>query len=177
MTVFTNFETAIMRSLMIAVPSVQSAVSSPANAEDAADCNLSGFEGNVRVATAFGDLPIKSLRVGDEVRTISGRLARVQGIDKHHPNEDFFRKHPSAHPIRIPANAFGAGRPMQDMTVSPHQEICPDAHVATRFKTANEFCSQVRAQRVKSTDLTYYRFHCDDPVVVKADGVWVRVLP
>jgi hypothetical protein len=28
-----------------------------------------------------------------------------------------------------------------------------------------------------STGLTYYRFHCGSPAVIKVDGIWLRINP
>ena len=64
---------------------------------------------------------------------------------------------------------------MKDMLVAPRQELCTDPHVATRFQTALDLYAQARAHRVQSNGLTYYRFHCGEPVFVRAEGVWVRV--
>lgn len=175
MSVHINLENALLRSVMAAVPSVPSIVSSKDHIQGDVNWSLAGFGVRARVGTTFGNLPIEALRVRDEVRSASGKTVRVQWIDKLHLDEDFLTKHPSADPVLIPANAFGCGRPMQDMLVSPQQVMSPDAHVATRFKTAHELCSQARAQRVKTTGLTYYRFHCGEPVVVRVEGVWVGI--
>ncbi|WP_431299225.1 Hint domain-containing protein [Tabrizicola sp. BL-A-41-H6] len=153
---------------------------SPSEREDVepdapVEWNLPGFLGKTRVGTAFGDLPIEALRVRDDIRTATGALVRVEWIDKLHLDEDFLTKHPSAQPIRIPANAFGQGRPMTEMTVSPCQMLSPDAHVASRFVSGRDLCAQSRAHRAQSTGLTYYRFHCGAPVTVRMEGVLVRV--
>ena len=172
---YTNFETSIMESVMAAVAPVQPVVPHTAANFTAVERNLTGFASQTRVATAFGDVPIDALRVGDEVRTFSGKSVRVRRIDKVNLDDASTSACPSALPIRISANAFGWGRPMKDMTVLPEQEIGPDAHAATNFKTANELCSQVRVQRVKATARTYYRLHCDEAVTVRVEGVWVRI--
>ena len=174
MGVYTNFETAIMQSVMAKVASVQPVVYPTVANFPTLERNLSGFAGQARVTTAFGDMAIDALRVGDDVRTFSGKSARVRKIEKVTLDEDG-RTCPGVHPIRISANAFGPGRPMKEMTVLPEQEIDLDAHVATRFKTANELCSQARAHRVKATGHTYYRLHCDETVTVRVEGVRVRV--
>lgn len=137
--------------------------------------NLPGFMGGVRVSTSFGDLPIEALRIRDEIRTASGVFARVQWIDKLHLDADFMRKHPSAQPIIIPADSFGIGRPMKDITVSPRQQVCADAHVAAHFQSAADLCRMSRAYRLQTLGLTYYRFHCGGPAAVRVEGVWVRV--
>ena len=156
-------------------------VGSSADRDEVCDDNrpvkwdLPGFTGQVRVRTAFGDLPIQSLRIRDEIHTASGGIARVEWIDQLHIDEDFLRKHSGAQPIRIPADAFGIGRPMKDMTVSPCQQICADAHVASHFQPAADHCQTSRAHRLQTAGLIYYMFHCGRPATVRVEGVWVRV--
>ncbi|HLQ18895.1 MAG TPA: Hint domain-containing protein [Tabrizicola sp.] len=138
---------------------------------------LPGFTGKSRVSTLFGDLPIEALRQRDDLRTYSGAAARVQLVDRIHLEGDFLRSQQSALPLRIPANAFGPGRPSQDMLISPGQEICADAHIATRFQKAMELRDRFNPDLSLSSGFTYYRFHCGAPTIVKVDGLWVRVSP
>jgi hypothetical protein len=157
--------------------SANAAAHAPARKAEPVTWNLPGFGGKVRIGTVFGDLPIEALRVRDEVRTNTGKIARVQWIDKICLDDDFLYHHPSAVPTCIAAGAFGAGKPMGEMVVSPRQEVCPESHVATRFLCADELGARFNALRARPTGLTYYRFHCGEPVVVRAEGVWVRVRP
>lgn len=138
---------------------------------------LPGFLGRSRVSTIFGELPVEALRVRDDLRTFSGASAGVQSVDRLHLDEDFLRNNASALPIRIPANAFGPGRPVQDLLVSPGQDICADAHVASQFQKAKELRSRFSVDLGQSAGLTYYRFHCGTPTIVRVDGIWVRVQP
>ena len=116
-----NFDSVVLQSVLSAVSPCQQSVLSKERLPDPVEWNLPGFAIGVRVGTMFGDLPIEALRVRDEVRTACGKIVRVQWIDKIHLDEEFLSKQPSAQPVRIPANAFGQGRPMQDMVVSPQQ--------------------------------------------------------
>jgi hypothetical protein len=141
------------------------------------DWYLPGFVGKARVGTVFGDLPIEALRPRDELRTYSGAMTKVEMVDKIHLDEDFIRHHPRALPIRIPANAFGPGKPMQDLFVSPGQEICPDLHVASSFYKARDLPGRFTMDLSQSTGLTYYRFHCGQPAIVRVEGVWIKVQP
>lgn len=172
MGVYTNFETGVTQSVMTAVSSVQP-VPSPNHCS--LQQSLTGFGGQARVATAFGDVPIETLRVNDLLRTFSGRMASVRTVEKVCMDGDFFSKSASAFPILIPANEFGFGRPMKAITILPEQEISIDAHVVSSFKTADELCSKARTQRVKTSGLSYYRFHCGEPVIVRVEGLWVRI--
>jgi hypothetical protein len=153
---------------------------SPAGADPVAarvDWYLPGVLGKSRVSTVFGDLPVEALRVRDDLRTHTGISARVELVDKIHLDQDFLRNNPSALPVRIPANAFGPGRPAQDMMLSPGQELCPDAHVVTQFLKARDLQNRFQQDTSQSAGLTYYRFHCGMPAVVRMDGLWIRVRP
>lgn len=181
MNVVTSFkvgrEETMLRSVLSAV-SVDAVEPDESPAEDVvrpAVWNITGFGAKARVGTAFGDLPIEALRVRDEVRTASGSIVRVQWIDKLHIDADFINRHLDAQPIRIPANSFGPGRPMTDMIVAPRQDLCAEAHVASRFRPALDFRSRFGAHRAHVDGITYYRFHCGDPTSVRVEGVWVRV--
>lgn len=138
---------------------------------------LPGFSGKSKVGTVFGDLPIEVLRVRDDLRTYSGATVQVQLVDRIHLDEDFLRKQPSALPIRIPANAFGPGRPSQDLLLSPGQEISSDLHVVSNFVKASDLRGRYNPDLAQSTGLTYIRFHCGVPAIVRVDGLWVRVSP
>lgn len=138
---------------------------------------LPGLSGKSRVGTVFGDLPIEVLRVRDDLRTYSGATVQVQSVDRIHLDEEFLRKQPSALPLRIPANAFGPGRPSQDLLISPGQEISTDVHVVSNFVKASSLRSRFNPDLAQSTGLTYIRFHCGAPAIVRVDGIWVRVSP
>jgi Hint domain len=141
------------------------------------DWYLPGFTGKARVSTTFGELPIEALRRGDDLRTYSGATVKVQMVDKIHLDEDFIRHHPRALPIRIPANSFGPGKPTNDLFVSPGQEICPDLHIASTFYKARDLPGSFTLDLSQSTGLTYYRFHCGQPTIVRVEGTWIRVQP
>jgi hypothetical protein len=143
----------------------------------AADWYLPGFIGKARVSTAFGELPIEALRLRDELRTFTGVSASVQAIDKIHLDQEFLQTRAFALPIRIPMNAFGPGRPSAGFLVSPGQEICADTHVASSFSPAKTLSSQFTLDLSLATGLTYYRFHCGAPTIIRVEGIWVRVQP
>ena len=170
---FAKFDGPIVQSLMAALaPGREDR--DEANSPDV-KWNLPGFLGSARVSTAFGELPIQALRIRDEILTASGAIARVQWIDKLHLDEEYLALHPSARPVRIPANGLAQGIPLNEVTVSPEQLLSVDAHAASRFLPASELCNRARAHRVQPSGLTYYRFHCGYPVNVRVEGMLVRV--
>lgn len=173
----TIFELDQFRRLRDALSTLRRPAEREAGLRQVVDWNLPGFIGKARVTTAFGELPIEALRPRDDLRTFSGISASVQVVDKIHLDQDFLSQHACALPIRIPVNAFGQGRPAADLLVSPGQEVCPDAHVASSFSLAKALSSRFTLDLSLSTGLTYYRFHCGAPTIIKVEGIWMRIQP
>jgi hypothetical protein len=71
-------------------------------------------------------VPVETVQAGDVVVTASGEQRPVKWID----HSDFnLRSHPNPRPmfpVRIAADAFGPGRPSQDLYVSSGHSICID---------------------------------------------------
>jgi hypothetical protein len=166
-----------IRDAVNALAAMRSPVVREAQPLQALNWYLPGFVQGARVSTVFGDLPVEALRLRDEVRTYSGASARVQAVDQVHLDQGFLRRNAAALPIRIPANALGAGKPSGDLLVSPGQEVCLNAHIAAAFHKASSLQSRFRMDLTYSTGLTYFRFHFGVPAVVQVEGVWVRVVP
>lgn len=143
----------------------------------AVDWYLPGFARGAQVLTVFGALPVEGLRPRDEVRTYSGTSATIKVVDKVHLDQVFLSRNAGALPIRIPAGALGAGRPSDDLLVSPGQEVCLNAHIASQFQRANSLSSRFRMDLTHSTGLTYFRFHFGIPTIIQVSRVWVRVVP
>ncbi len=140
------------------------------------DWTLPGFAGKTRIRTTFGDLPIEALRVNDPVVTPEGRVLKVRRIDRIGLDRGFLLGMPSAQPILIPENALGRGLPMQDMLVSPAQEM--------ELRSATPQAHKSRADRLTrnpliTTDfhgvMTYYTLDLGEDAIVLAEGVPVHV--
>ncbi|PZR00732.1 MAG: hypothetical protein DI533_09405 [Cereibacter sphaeroides] len=170
-------EAAILNAVIADMSPVEAKPAPRASSRSAVEWGLPGICQRARVGTVFGDLPVEALRIRDELRTSNGTIARVQKIDTIHLDEEFLSLHPSALPVRIAANAFGAGKPAQEMLVSPQQEVSSEAHIAGRFVKAEQLQARVGALRASVHGATYYRFHCGEPVIIRVEGVWVRMSP
>ncbi len=82
------------------------------------------FAAGTLVWTPRGDVSVETLKTGDLVVTASGETRPVKWIG--HADVDF-RAMPHASdslPIRIAADAFGPGRPSQDLVLSPGHSVC-----------------------------------------------------
>ncbi len=84
------------------------------------------FAAGTLIRTPRGDVSVESLQVGDVVVTASGEHRPVKWIG----HSDFdLRGHPDPRPtlpVRIAPDAFGPGRPSQDLYISSGHSICID---------------------------------------------------
>jgi len=81
------------------------------------------FAAGTRIATASGQAPVETLRPGDVVRTMGGRLAPIRWVGSSRVD---LARHPAperAAPIRIRADAVAPGQPARDLFVSPEHCI------------------------------------------------------
>jgi hypothetical protein len=137
---------------------------------------LPGFCGDARIMTSFGELPIKALRLRDPLRTAEGNFVRVEWLDQIHLDEGFLHGLPDAHPVRIMQGSLGRERPKTDILVSPHQMVATgDSQFRKEFRTARDLLGRPGIMRRPETVLTYYMFHCGEPVTLMIEGVAVRV--
>ena len=84
------------------------------------------FAAGTLIRTPRGDVPVETVQAGDVVVTASGEQRPVKWIG--HSELDL-RSHPNPRPmfpVRIAADAFGPGRPSQDLYVSSGHSICID---------------------------------------------------
>lgn len=139
---------------------------------------LPGVCTGMRVATSFGALPVEALRRRDPLRTEAGSLAAVEWVDRLHLDEDFLAANPDAQPVRIPAGAFGSGRPERDLLLSPHQPVNAGASPWARdFRRARDLTGRPGIVRQPVPMLSYHVFHCGAPAEVVVEGLGLRVSP
>ncbi len=139
---------------------------------------LPGFERRCRVSTIFGELPIHALRRRDKVRTRSGAFRDVQWIDEIRLDADFLARHPEGYPVQLRCSVLAPGLPARNMLVSPAQVVCTDGLIgAHKTGPAAEFQSHPGIFRAPQAEITYFRFHCGEPVIVCIDGAWFSVAP
>jgi hypothetical protein len=144
----------------------------------APEWTLPGLCWNARVATSFGDMPVQGLRRNDPVRTSTGTYAPVLATDQMHLDEDFLARCPDAAPITIAAGTFGPGRPKQDLQVSPHQMVATSANpAAPEFRLARDLLGRPGVMRKPSYGLTYYLFHCGQPIDINVEGLAIPTAP
>lgn len=91
------------------------------------------FTRGSRILTAFGDLPVEALRVGDLVHTIDNGLQPVTWIGEKPLTPARIHATPGIAPVRVARDSFGPGLPTNDIWVSPHHRMWIDAAPQTHF--------------------------------------------
>ncbi len=81
---------------------------------------VSCFTPGTRIATATGDRPVETLRIGDTVLLAEGGSAPIIWIGERDAD---CRDHADLCPVRIHRDAFGPGLPVRDLVLSPDHAI------------------------------------------------------
>lgn len=135
------------------------------------DFNPPCFVAGTRIATARGEIPVESLRVGDRVVALrSRRFAEVTWLG--HRRLDCSR-HPRGHdvwPVRIAANAFATDMPHRDLLLSPDHALFLDGGlVPVRFLVNGATITQERVSKV-----SYWHVELASHDVLLANGLPVE---
>ncbi len=135
---------------------------------------LPGIAGPTRVTTSFGHVPAHLVRAGDTLRTRDGSYLRVLRISEFKFDEQFLAKRPEAAPVILRRNSVGPHMPLQDVIVSPAQEVAINTK---RYDTRTIRASQATQARGGVDGslgmLAYFQFHLARPAQVHCDGIWV----
>ncbi len=132
------------------------------------DITVAGFAAGTRIATEGGMQPVETLREGDVVRTL-GRGGRRRVIWLGHRRIDC-RRHPvpaAVWPVRVQAGAFGGGRPIRDLYLSPDHALLIDGvlipirHLVNGRTIVQQACDAI----------TYWHVELAEHDVVFAEGV------
>ena len=126
------------------------------------------FAAGTRVSTRRGEVPVEALRVGDMVQLLpAGCFAPVTWLG--HRTVDC-RRHPEprkVRPVRVSAGAFGLGRPVWDLFLSPdHAIFVNDVLIPVKLLTNGTTIAQVAVDEV-----TYWHVELPRHAVLLADGL------
>lgn len=143
--------------------------------EEAREWWLPGICGQTHVTTNFGQVPAQLLRVGDRVRTSSGRYRAIKRIRETKLDSQFIERHPDARPVLIPEGALAQNLPMQDVILSPAQVI----FVSMTLESPKEFRAKDLARSSQAVDKTlgmvsYFELSLDTEDNVSCEGIWVK---
>jgi T5SS/PEP-CTERM-associated repeat protein len=128
------------------------------------------FAAGTRIAVPRGDVAVEDLRAGENVLLAAGGVAEVRWIGRRTIDA---RRHPDPRrvwPVRIAADAFGAGRPHRDLFLSPdHAVFVEDVLIPVKHLINGQTIVQVAVDAV-----TYYHVELPRHDVVLAEGLPVE---
>ncbi|MEX5726725.1 hypothetical protein Ga0609869_000078 [Rhodovulum iodosum] len=88
-------------------------------AENTVPCFVAG----TLIDTAEGPRPVETLRIGDRIATLDGGHQRLRWIGSRVLTPDQLGHRPDLRPVDISKDAFGPGRPAQDLSLSPQHRV------------------------------------------------------
>jgi hypothetical protein len=125
------------------------------------------YAAGTRIATATGETRVEDLRVGQRVRSAFGGTAPIAWLGHRHVD---CRKHPRPRdvwPIRVHADAFGAGLPRRDLLLSPDHAVYVNAVlIPIRYLVNGGTIVQEPRDRV-----TYFHVELPAHDVILAEGL------
>ena len=118
------------------------------------------------IATAAGEQPVETLRIGDLVRTASGALRPVHWIGRRGYGRDVLACRPDLLPVMFRAGALGAGVPHRDLIVSPrHAMFLDDVLIPAEL-----LVNGITVRRAAAMDVAYFHIELDSHDILLAEG-------
>jgi len=125
------------------------------------------FAAGTRIATERGEVPVEALRPGDRVRLAGGGSAPVVWLGHRTVKPRFHPRPSEVRPVRVAAHAFGRGRPMRDVFLSPdHAVFSDDVLIPVRYLLNGGTVRQVDVAAV-----TYWHVELPAHAVLLAEGL------
>ncbi len=128
------------------------------------------FAGGTRIRTTRGEVAVESLVVGDLAVTSSGEHRPIRWLG--HRTVDC-RRHPRPNevlPVRIVAHAFGAGRPVRDLVLSPGHAVCVDV-LGEVLIPASALVNGTTVTQEEAEAVTYWHVELDAHEVIFAENL------
>lgn len=127
------------------------------------------FQEGTRILTRAGYRPVEELREGDEVQTLNHGWQAIRWLGHREEQklaDGSFRI--TAQPIRILADAFGAGLPSRDLLVSPDHAVFFRNHLIPARHLINGV-TVIRDSAVES--IKYFHILLDRHAVIFSEGL------
>ncbi|PLS22180.1 Hint domain-containing protein [Neptunicoccus cionae] len=137
------------------------------------------FTQGCRILTAFGDLPIEHLQVGDLVHTVDNGLQPVRWIGSRDVSRARIDAAPHLCPVLIRRDAFGPGLPSNDIRVSQKHRMVLETPEITKVFGSGGILAPASVLASDSTilldpapkDTRYIHLLFDEHQIVFADGI------
>lgn len=137
------------------------------------------FTHGCNILTAFGDIPVERLQIGDLIHTVDNGLQPVRWIGSREVSRTKMQVAPQSQPVRIKQHAFGPFMPAQDIWVSQqHKMLLETEGKRNLFDTDSVFApakALVNGDTISiddtAPDTKYMHLLFDEHQVVYVDGV------
>jgi hypothetical protein len=128
------------------------------------------FAEGTRIRTPSGDTEVEMLRVGDMVSLARGGAEAILWLGQRRVD---CRRHVSPHavwPVRIGAEAFGAGAPMRDLFLSPDHAV----HAEGVLIPIKHLTNGVSVRQAGRDEIHYFHIELPRHEVILAEGLPVE---
>lgn len=137
------------------------------------------FTQGCNILTAFGDLPIQNLRVGDLVHTADNGLQPIRWIGEREVTQTRINLAPHLRPVVIRRDTFGPGLPISDMRISQkHRMVLETDEILQVYGTSGILAPAailVNDGNIQldpaAKDTRYIHLLFDDHQIIFADGI------
>jgi hypothetical protein len=126
------------------------------------------FVAGTRISTVRGEVAVEDLQVGDRVQVVQGGHAEpVVWLGHRTVNCARHPEPPKVWPVCVAAHAFGPGRPLHDLWLSPdHALYVGDVLIPVKYLINDSSIAQVPMDEV-----TYYHVELPQHSVLLAEGL------
>ncbi|WP_158804476.1 MULTISPECIES: Hint domain-containing protein [unclassified Acidisoma] len=128
------------------------------------------FAAGTRIRTPSGEAEVETLRVGDLVSVARGGAEAIRWLGRRRVD---CRRHVSPHavwPVRIGAEAFGAGAPLRDLFLSPDHAV----HAEDVLIPIKHLINGVSVRQAGRDEIHYFHIQLPRHEVILAEGLPVE---
>ncbi|GJD75933.1 Hint domain-containing protein [Methylobacterium goesingense] len=123
-----------------------------------------------RIRTARGEVAVEDLRAGDLAVTASGAERPIRWIGHRTIDCARYSDPCTAWPVRIAAHAFGDGKPVRDLWVSPTHALCVDL-LGEVLIPANALVNGTTITQEPVERVTYWHVELDSHDILMAENM------
>ncbi|NDW04559.1 Hint domain-containing protein [Jiella pacifica] len=127
------------------------------------------FAQGTLIRTQRGDVPVQALAKGDIAVTASGTEREITWIGRRTLSLNGEMAHMA--PVRVRANAFGAGVPERDVFLSPGHPVLVRHNGAEVLVPVMNLINGTTIERTSLESVTYWHVELDQHDVLLADGL------
>lgn len=131
------------------------------------------FVGGTLIDTPAGERAVETLRIGDDILSADGRVVAVRWIGRQvaHPRVPSASPNANRLPVRVAANALGAGLPRRDLLLSADHALVVDGLLVNAGALVNGTTITTPDAQALPEQFTYYHIETEAHDEILAEGV------